>query len=61
MVLAFGSYLFGQGNKIKPRIINMTGLRADPDDEQSMVRFLVQSNEYNVEGLIVTTCCWKKS
>ncbi|MDZ7723877.1 MAG: DUF1593 domain-containing protein [candidate division KSB1 bacterium] len=45
----------------KPRIINMTDLGADPDDEQSMVRFLVQSNEYDVEGLIVTTGCWKKS
>lgn len=45
----------------KPRIINMTDLGADPDDEQSMVRFLVQSNEFDVEGLIVTTSCWKKS
>ncbi|MFH0758920.1 MAG: nucleoside hydrolase-like domain-containing protein [Bacteroidota bacterium] len=39
----------------------MTDLGADPDDQQSMVRFLVQSNEYEVEGLIVTTGCWKKS
>lgn len=45
----------------KPRIINMTDLGADPDDEQSMVRFLVQSNEFDVEGLIVTTGCWKKT
>lgn len=45
----------------KPRIINMTDLGADPDDIQSMVRFLVQSNEYDTEGLIVTTGCWKKS
>jgi len=39
----------------------MTDLGADPDDEQSMVRFFVQSNEFDVEGLIVTTGCWKKS
>ncbi|MBN1559577.1 DUF1593 domain-containing protein [candidate division KSB1 bacterium] len=39
----------------------MTDLGADPDDQQSMVRFLVQSNEYDVEGIIVTTGCWKKS
>lgn len=45
----------------KPRIINMTDLGADPDDQQSMVRFLVQSNEFDVEGLIVTTGCWKKN
>ncbi len=45
----------------KPRIINMTDLGADPDDQQSMVRFLVQSNEFDVEGLIVTTGCWRKN
>lgn len=45
----------------KPRIINMTDLGADVDDQESMIRFLVQSNEYDVEGLIVTTSCWKKT
>lgn len=45
----------------KPRIINTTDLGADPDDEQSMVRFLACSNEFDVEGLIVATGCWKKS
>ena len=61
ILLTPGSQLFAQGSQLKPRIINMTDLGADPDDEQSMVRFLVQSNEYDVEGLIVTTGCWKKS
>jgi hypothetical protein len=45
----------------KPRIINTTDLGADPDDEQSMVRQLVQANEFDIEGLIVSTGCWKKS
>jgi hypothetical protein len=45
----------------KPRIINTTDLGADPDDEQSIVRFLVCSNEFDTEGLIVSTGCWKKS
>lgn len=44
-----------------PRVINMTDLGADPDDEQSMVRFLTMSNEYDVEGLIVCTSCWKQT
>lgn len=44
----------------KPRIINTTDLGADPDDEQSMVRQLVCANEFDIEGLIVTTGCWKK-
>ncbi len=44
----------------KPRVINTTDLGADPDDEQSMVRQLVCANEFDLEGLIVTTGCWKK-
>lgn len=44
----------------KPRLINTTDLGADPDDEQSMVRQLVCSNEFDIEGLIVSTGCWKK-
>ncbi|MBN1482878.1 DUF1593 domain-containing protein [candidate division KSB1 bacterium] len=61
ILLVLGSQTFAQGIQLKPRIINMTDLGADPDDEQSMVRFLVQSNEYDVEGLIVTTGCWYKN
>ena len=45
----------------KPRIINTTDLGADPDDEQSMVRQLVCANEFDIEGFIVATGCWKKS
>ena len=45
----------------KPRLINTKDLGADPDDEQSMVRQLVSANEFDIEGLIVATGCWKKS
>jgi hypothetical protein len=45
----------------KPRIINTSDLGADPDDEQSMVRQLVCANEFDIEGLIVATGCWKKA
>ncbi|WP_088654534.1 nucleoside hydrolase-like domain-containing protein [Geofilum rhodophaeum] len=45
----------------KPRIINTTDLGADPDDEQSLVRQLVCANEFDIEGLIVSTSCWKKT
>ena len=44
----------------KPRIINTTDLGADPDDEQSMVRQLVCANEFDIEGLVVSTGCWRK-
>ena len=44
----------------KPRIIVTTDLGADPDDDQSLVRLLVSANEFDIEGLIVSTGCWKK-
>ncbi len=45
----------------KPRIVVTTDLGADPDDEQSLVRLLVSANEFDIEGLIVSTGCWKKN
>jgi hypothetical protein len=51
----------GGSTSHKPRIIVTTDLGADPDDEQSLVRLLVSANEFDIEGLIVSTGCWKKS
>jgi len=42
----------------KPRVIVLTDITNEPDDEGSMVRFLVYSNEFDVEGLIATTSVW---
>ncbi len=42
----------------KPRVIVLTDITNEPDDQQSLVRFLVYSNEYDVEGLIATTSTW---
>ncbi len=42
----------------KPRVIVLTDISNEPDDEESLVRFLVYSNEYDVEGLIATTSVW---
>ncbi len=42
----------------KPRVIVLTDISNEPDDEESMVRFLVYSNEFDVEGLIATTSVW---
>src|SRR5215212_2608234 len=36
----------------KPRIIIETDAGGDPDDEQSLVRFLVYANEWDIEGII---------
>lgn len=42
----------------KPRVIVLTDITNEPDDEESLVRFLVYSNEFDVEGLIATTSIW---
>lgn len=51
----------GRNGMYKPRVINTTDLGADPDDKQSMVRQLVSANEFDIEGLIVATGCWRKT
>ncbi|HEX8347209.1 MAG TPA: nucleoside hydrolase-like domain-containing protein [Actinoplanes sp.] len=39
----------------KQRVAVLTDISNEPDDEESLVRFLVYSNEYDVEALIATT------
>ena len=39
----------------RERVLVLTDISNEPDDEESLVRFLVYSNEYDVEGLIATT------
>lgn len=45
-------------NTGKQRVIVLTDISNEPDDAESLVRFLVYSNEYDVEGLIATTSVW---
>lgn len=42
----------------KTRIIVLTDIGNEPDDSQSLVRFLVYSNQFDVEGLVATTSTW---
>jgi cellulose-binding protein len=39
----------------KPRLLVLTDIGADPDDQQSLVRLLLYANEFNIEGLISTS------
>lgn len=38
----------------KPRLIVLTDIGGDPDDQQSMIRLMTYSNEFQIEGLIAT-------
>ncbi|MCH6256127.1 DUF1593 domain-containing protein [Puniceicoccaceae bacterium K14] len=47
------------GSSEKPRIIVTTDITNEPDDQESLVRLLTYSNEYDIEGLIGSTGIWK--
>ncbi|MCB9939413.1 MAG: DUF1593 domain-containing protein [Planctomycetaceae bacterium] len=38
----------------KPRLLVLTDIGGDPDDQQSMIRLLVHSNEFELEGLVAS-------
>ncbi len=38
----------------RPRLLVMTDIGGDPDDQQSMIRLMTWSNEFAIEGLIAT-------
>jgi hypothetical protein len=44
----------------RPRVVVMTDIANEPDDQMSLVRFLVYSNGFEVEGLVATTSTWMK-
>ena len=54
------SVLSAQTSK-KLRVVVLTDIEADPDDSQSMVRFLTYCNQWDVEGLIATTSIHQKT
>jgi hypothetical protein len=50
----------GQAQK-KVNVIVLTDIEADPDDVQSLIRFLTYSNQWNIQGLIATTSIHQKT
>ena len=45
----------------KARVIVLTDIANEPDDQMSMVRFLVYANEFDVEGLVAGTSTWMRT
>ena len=46
---------------VKPRLIVLTDLSNEPDDEESLVRLLVYADQFDLEGLVATTSNWLKA
>jgi hypothetical protein len=40
----------------RPRLAVLTDIGADPDDQQSLIRLMVYSSEFQLEALIATAC-----
>src|SRR6185436_15521360 len=45
----------------KSRVLVLTDIANEPDDQMSMVRFLVYANEFDVEGLVAGTSTWMRN
>ncbi len=45
----------------KYRVFVLTDIENEPDDAQSLVRFLTYSNHWDVEGIVATTSCWQRN
>lgn len=44
----------------KPRLIVLSDIGNEPDDQMSFVRLLLYSNEIDIEGLIASTSTWQR-
>jgi len=45
----------------KPRVVVLTDMGNEPDDQMSFVRLMLYSNEFDLEALIATTSTWQKN
>lgn len=45
----------------KPRVVIISDIGNEPDDQMSFVRLLLYSNEFEVEALIASTSTWQKN
>ncbi|EDY81380.1 conserved hypothetical protein, putative [Verrucomicrobiia bacterium DG1235] len=55
--LFLSTVVFGD-QEARHRMIVLTDMGADPDDEQSLVRLLLYANQIDIEGIVATTSCW---
>jgi alpha-L-rhamnosidase len=47
--------------KEKPRVFILSDISNEPDDAESLVRYLLYSNQFCTEGLVATTSTWMKN
>src|SRR3954470_18233765 len=45
----------------KPRVFILSDISNEPDDAESLVRYLLYSNQFRTEGLVACTSTWMKT
>lgn len=45
----------------KPRVVVISDIGNEPDDQMSFVRLLMYSNEFDIEAMIATTSTWQRT
>ena len=45
----------------KPRVVIISDIGNEPDDQMSFVRLLLYSNQLDLEAMIATTSTWQKA
>jgi hypothetical protein len=61
LLILSSAFCFAQNASQKLRVLVLTDIENEPDDAQSMVRFLTYTNEWDVEGLVATTSVHQKN
>jgi hypothetical protein len=46
---------------LKPRVFIISDISNEPDDAESLVRYLLYSNQFQTKGLIACTSTWMKN
>lgn len=55
------AYLHLPAFENKPRIAVLTDICNEPDDAQSLTRFLLYANEFSIRALVATTSTWQRN
>jgi hypothetical protein len=54
-LLRICAFFIGAAENDKPRLIVLTDIGGDPDDQQSMIRLMLCANEFQIDGLIASS------
>ena len=60
IILILYSVVLPAQNQERLRVLILTDIENEPDDAQSLVRFLTYANQFDIEGIVATTSIWQQ-